>query len=67
MRLLTMPEVADLLRVRRARAYELARRGVIPVVHVGRQVRVAEDDLHTWIRQGGQSLNETDGNPSPNH
>jgi excisionase family DNA binding protein len=38
--LLTIPEVAARLSINRARAYELVRRGVLPAVHLGRQVRV---------------------------
>ncbi len=56
MRLMTIPEVSDLLRVPRARAYELAREGLIPVVRVGRQVRVSDDALSRWIESGGTSL-----------
>jgi excisionase family DNA binding protein len=54
MRLLTIPEVSDLLRVPPARAYELARQGVLPVVRLGRQVRVSEPALQRWIEDGGQ-------------
>ena len=56
MRLMTIPEVADLLRVPPARAYELARHGAIPVVHIGRQVRVPEDALRRWLEGGGHPL-----------
>ncbi len=43
--LLTIPEVAKLLRVNTARAYELARTGAIPSVRLGRQVRVSHAAL----------------------
>ena len=59
MRLLTISEVSDLLRVPQARAYELAREGVIPTVRIGRQVRVSEAALARWIDQGGRSLSDT--------
>ena len=58
MELLTIPEVAHVLRVREARAYELARNNIIPVVHVGRQVRVDEAALQKRVAQGGQPLTE---------
>jgi len=61
MDLLTIPEVAQRLRVREARAYELARNKVIPVVYVGRQVRVDEAALQRWIAQGGQALPDRAG------
>ena len=38
--LLTMDEVAVILGVSRGRAYELGRHGILPVVRLGRQVRV---------------------------
>ena len=56
MGLLTVEEVSNLLRVPRARAYELCREGLIPVVHLGRQVRIDEAQLRRWIELGGQAL-----------
>ena len=56
MKLLTIPEVARVLHVRTERAYQLAREGVLPVVRVGRQVRVAERALDRWIAAGGRTL-----------
>ena len=56
MRLLTIPEVSDLLQVHPSRAYQLARDRVIPVVYVGRQVRVPREALQAWIEAGGQPL-----------
>ncbi len=56
LRLLTVPEVAPILRVSAARAYELARDGVLPVVRIGRQVRVDPTVLRDWIREGGAGL-----------
>lgn len=53
-KLLTIAEVAPVLGVNVPRAYELARQGVIPVVRVGRQVRVNEAKLIEWIELGGQ-------------
>lgn len=54
--LLTMADVAQILNVSVARAYELGRTNVIPVVRVGRQVRVKEADLRAWIDAGGAAL-----------
>ena len=54
MRLLTIPEVSDLLRVPDARAYELARQRKIPVVRIGRQVRIPEDRLLAWIESAAR-------------
>jgi len=55
-RLLTASEVAEILGVRRTRVYALLASGTIPVVHVGRQVRVDRAVLDEWIDAGGQAL-----------
>ena len=52
-RLLTVHEVADILRLTTEGVYRLARRRAIPVVHVGRQVRVPEEGLRRWLEAGG--------------
>ena len=51
--LLTIPEVADRLRVRRGRAYQLVREGQLPCVRLGAQVRVDPTQLDEWIKRGG--------------
>ncbi len=56
MRLLTVSQVARVLQVRIPRAYQLVRDGVLPVVRVGRQVRVDEDALREWVSRGGHGL-----------
>jgi len=56
MQLLTIPQVARVLGVRPARAYELVRTGAIPAVRLRRQVRVSAETLRAWIDGGGQSL-----------
>ena len=55
-KLLTMSEVATILNVTVARAYELARTGLLPTVKLGRQVRVDETRLREWIEAGGAAL-----------
>jgi len=55
MELLTIREVAERLRVSEQRAYELARQEVIPVVRIGRQVRVDAARLVDWIAGGGST------------
>jgi excisionase family DNA binding protein len=54
MRLLTAKEVSQVLQVKPARVYELAREQVIPSVRLGeRQVRFDEAALREWIARGG--------------
>src|SRR5438094_6761456 len=47
--LLRMTEVATLLGLGRSTVYELVQRGELPVIHVGRAVRVPTDALERWI------------------
>ncbi|MEW6523647.1 MAG: helix-turn-helix domain-containing protein [Bacillota bacterium] len=57
MHLLTIQEVAEILRVTNSRAYEMARTGLLPgVVRLGRQIRVNKVALDEFIRNGGQAL-----------
>lgn len=51
-----MQEVAEILDVSLDRAYALARDGIIPVVHMGRQVRVNRETLSDWIKAGGYKV-----------
>ena len=56
MNLLTATEVAEMLRVSRARVYDLVRRKLIPFVQIGqRQVRFDEEALSDWIACGGST------------
>jgi excisionase family DNA binding protein len=54
--LLTMDEVASMLSVTKARAYELARQRLIPAVRLGRQWRVDPHRLQEFVATGGCSL-----------
>jgi excisionase family DNA binding protein len=54
MRLITAKEAAELLDIRLARLYELARTGVVPSVRLGeKQIRFSESALHAFIDRGG--------------
>ena len=54
--MLTMQEVADRLGVSLQRAYEMGRCGLLPIVRMGRQIRVEEARLMSWIESGGRAL-----------
>ncbi len=43
------PEAAQLLGLGRSTVYELVQRGELPVVRVGRAVRIAAEDLQAWV------------------
>jgi excisionase family DNA binding protein len=49
--LLTMREVADRLAVGRSTVYELAARGELEVVHIGRCARVPVDALEAFVER----------------
>lgn len=46
---LKVPEVAEVLRIARSRAYELVADGEIPAVKIGRSVRVNRKELDRWL------------------
>jgi excisionase family DNA binding protein len=50
-RLLTVPEAANRLGVSRSKGWQLAQRNEIPVIHIGRSVRVPADALDAWIKE----------------
>lgn len=54
--LLTLTQTADILNITYARAADLARRGFLPTVRLGRQVRIDAVLLKALIAGGGKSL-----------
>jgi excisionase family DNA binding protein len=46
---LKVPEVAEVLRIARSRAYELVADGTIPAIRIGRSVRVSRGELERWL------------------
>ncbi len=50
---LTIPEVAQLLRVGEKTAYTLAREGKLPAIRVGNQWRCSRKALEQWVAAGG--------------
>ncbi|MEH6993235.1 helix-turn-helix domain-containing protein [Neobacillus drentensis] len=49
-----MNQVAEILDVSLDRAYALVRKGILPAVYLGRQIRVEPDQLANWISKGGK-------------
>ncbi len=47
--ILTLPEVARLLKVAEKTVYTMAQRGDMPAFKVGGQWRFRREDLHAWI------------------
>ena len=50
-RLLTVNEVADLLRVSRMTVYRLIKNGEMPALRVGRNYRLREEDIHNYLTE----------------
>ncbi len=49
---MTVDEVAELLRVNRKTVYELVRQGLIPVRRVGRSLRASRETVLRWLSEG---------------
>lgn len=52
-RLLTVEEVAPMLKMSSQALYEAVRRGFVPTVRIGRRIRFDFDVLETWLKSGG--------------
>ena len=48
---LKVPEVAQILRIARSRAYELVANRTIPAVKIGRSLRVSRKELGRWLEE----------------
>lgn len=54
--LMTISEAARVLSISESHCYSLAKAGVLPVVRVGRRVRVSRGALERFIADGGKDL-----------
>jgi excisionase family DNA binding protein len=63
-RLFTVQQAADLLGVRRAHVYALARRRELPVIHVGKFLRIRPGDLRVWLQHHRQEGVDENVQPS---
>ncbi len=50
-RLLTVNEVAELLRVSRMTVYRLIKEGAMSAFRVGRSYRLREEDVHSYLNE----------------
>jgi excisionase family DNA binding protein len=53
--LLRIPEVARTLGIARSLAYEMARDGRLPAIHIGKAVRVPRRRLEAWIDERSEA------------
>jgi excisionase family DNA binding protein len=50
----TVPELAEMLRIGRNAAYELARSGIIPSVKIGKSIRIPKSAVIEYLTRGGE-------------
>jgi excisionase family DNA binding protein len=60
--ILTLPEVAQLLKIAEKTVYSMAQKGLLPAFKVGGQWRFKRVDLDQWIEE--QKAAARDGEPS---
>ncbi|MDY6796787.1 MAG: helix-turn-helix domain-containing protein [Actinomycetota bacterium] len=53
-KLLTVNEVADILRVSNMTVYRLVKSGQIPAIRVGKNYRIKESDVNDYLSRGSQ-------------
>lgn len=58
MEVLTIPEVAKILKLSENRTYILAKEGSIPSTKVGGSVRVVREDLEKWLKGGKENATQ---------
>ncbi|MEX2549488.1 MAG: helix-turn-helix domain-containing protein [Nitriliruptoraceae bacterium] len=59
--LLTVAEVAEVLRVSNMTVYRLIKAGDMPALRVGKNYRIREADLETFLAEGTVAADEANG------
>lgn len=59
--LLTVKDVESALQLGRTRTYELVRSGELPVIRIGRAVRIPRDALRRWVEAQVAAVQPSDG------
>lgn len=59
--LLTVAEVAGVLRVSNMTVYRLIKAGELPALRVGKNYRIREQDLETYLATGSVRADESNG------
>lgn len=47
--ILTVPEVAEYLKMSKSKVYDMVKKEKIPFIKIGRNVRIRESDLIDWL------------------
>lgn len=48
--LITVPEMAEFLRISRTKAYSLIKQSAFPLIKIGKCVRIDKEELLNWLR-----------------
>ena len=59
--LLTVAEVADLLRVSNMTVYRLIKAGQLGAIRVGKNYRIPQDDLDAYLEEGVVQVDQSNG------
>ncbi|MDP2674387.1 MAG: helix-turn-helix domain-containing protein [Dehalococcoidia bacterium] len=51
MKVLTVKETADVLKIKPQWVYRMLRGGGLPFIRLGRQIRIDEDSLEKWLAE----------------
>lgn len=57
--LLTVKELAEVLRIGRSSAYELCRQNEFPVIRIGKSIRIPSKALFEWIERRSENANDS--------
>jgi len=47
--LLTVLEMADVLKISRSKAYEIIKEKTFPIIKIGRCIRISKKELFNWL------------------
>lgn len=54
--IMTVPQVAEYLKISKSKIYYLVQRKEIPHVRIGRNVRIRESDLAKWMEKHQETM-----------
>ena len=61
MKVLTVKETAEVLKVKPQWVYRMIRRDDLPFIRLGRQIRIDEDSLERWLTEHTVLWRDVDG------
>lgn len=54
--LITVLEMAELLRISRSKAYELVKDVTFPIIKIGKCIRISKKELENWLNKNKNIL-----------